>query len=129
MSIDENLVRSIVGSIAVRGADDGERFTDTARVDAIAECLKNGDWRLYHDGDLAKIYARRDFDPKKPVVVVSSHVDMVARSCHADCSRELWKGSFDNLITNAVVVACMNAGAFGANVTARFFAWGRVPAG
>ncbi len=60
-------------------------------------------WNLYHDGDLAKIYARCDFDPAEPVVVVSSHVDMVAERCYAKCDGELWKGSFDNLIANAVI--------------------------
>lgn len=120
MSIDSEVVRPILERIAVRGGDDGEKFTNTARVDAIAECLKESRWKLYHDGDLAKIYARDDFNPKAPVVVVSSHVDMVAERCYAKCDGELWKGSFDNLITNAVIVACMKANAFGANVMVAF---------
>lgn len=120
MTVNADMVRSIVERIAVRGEDDGECFTNTARADAIAECLKDGDWRLYHDGNLAKIYVHRDFEPKKPVVVVSSHVDMVAKSCYAECLGDIWKGSFDNLITNAVVVACMNTGAFGTDVLVAF---------
>ena len=112
MDIDSEAVRPILERIAVRGEDDGEKFTNTARVDAVADCLKESSWKLYHDGDLAKIYTRCDFDPAKPVVVVSSHVDMVARRCYAKCDGELWKGSFDNLITNAVIVACMKENVF-----------------
>lgn len=120
MDIDSEAVRPILERIAVRGEDDGEMFTNTARVDAIAECLKESCWKLYHDGDLAKIYVQRDFDLEKPVVVVSSHVDMVAERCYAKCDDELWKGSFDNLITNAVIVACMKENAFNGNVIVAF---------
>lgn len=120
MKIDSGIVRPVLERIAVRGEDDGEKFTDTARVDAIADCLKDSAWKLYHDGRLAKIYVQRDFDSKKPVVVVSSHVDMVAERCYAKCDGELWKVSFDNLITNAVIVACMKANVFNSNVMVAF---------
>ena len=120
MNIDSEAVRPILERIAVRGEDDGEKFTNTARVDAISDCLKESEWKLYHDGNLAKIYAQRDFDLKKPVVIVSSHVDMVAERCYAKCDDELWKGSFDNLITNAVIVACMKENAFNGNVMVAF---------
>jgi hypothetical protein len=120
MNISSDTVRLILERIAVRGEDDGEKFTDTARVDAIAECLKESSWNLYHDGDLAKIYTKCDFDPVKPVVVVSSHVDMVAKRCYAKCDGELWKGSFDNLISNAVIVACMKENALDGNVMVAF---------
>ena len=118
--IDSTMIRHILERITVRGADDGERFTDTARVDAIASSLSSSDWRLYVDGALAKIYAHSDFDPKRPVVIVSSHVDMVADRCYADCSGKMWQGTFDNLITNAVVVACMMENSFGTNVLVAF---------
>ncbi len=115
-----NEVRVMLERIAVRGVDDGERFTDTARVDAIADCLKESRWRLYYDGKLAKVYAHGDFNPVKPVVVVSSHVDMVAKRCYADCAGQTWKGSFDNLITNAIAVACMRNGLFSPNTLVAF---------
>jgi hypothetical protein len=120
MLINAESIKQIVKRIACRGDDDGERFTDTARVDAIAECLKNSQWQIFHDGELAKIYAHQKFDATRPVVVVSSHVDMVAEQCYAICDGEFWKGSFDNLITNAVVVSCMIENVFDGNVLVAF---------
>ena len=55
MKVDSEVVRPILERIAVRGEDDGEKFTNTARVDAIADCLKESGWKLYHDGNLAKV--------------------------------------------------------------------------
>ena len=92
MLINAESIKQIVKRIACRGDDGGERFTDTARVDAIAECLKNSQWQIFHDGELAKIYAHQKFDATRPVVVVSSHVDMVVEQCYAICDGEFWKG-------------------------------------
>ena len=46
MKVDSEGVRPILERIAVRGEDDGEKFTNTARVDAIADCLKENNVRL-----------------------------------------------------------------------------------
>ena len=118
--VDSEIVRQVLGRITVRGEDDGEHFTNQARTNAIAECLAGSAWRLFHDGCLAKIYAQCEFDPAKPAVVISTHVDMVALRCYANCEGEVWKGSFDNLVTNAVVVACMLGNAFDSNVMVAF---------
>ena len=91
MKIDSGIVRPVLERIAVRGEDDGKKFTDTTRVDAIADRLKDSAWELYHDGRLAKIYARRGSDPRNPVVVVSSHVDMVAERCYASATANCGK--------------------------------------
>ena len=47
MKIDSGIVRPVLERIAVRGEDDGKKFTDTTRVDAIADCLKDSAWELY----------------------------------------------------------------------------------
>ena len=116
---DYAAVKKILGKIALPCRDDGVKFTDTRRLDAIAACVGEK-WRLLVDGNLCRIYAQDDFDPQVPAVVVSSHVDMVASRCYADCGDELWKGSFDNLITNAAVVACMEQSFFSPNVLVAF---------
>lgn len=100
-------VRQVLGRIALRCKDDGRAFTDDSRLRAMAECLAGSRWSVLSDGRLAKIWRHADFDPRKPVVVVSSHVDMVAERCYAECDGEIWRGSFDNLVTNAVVLALM----------------------
>ena len=110
---------SILKRIALPCRDNGVDFTDTRRLSAIAECL-GGSWQLLVDGRLAKIYARPEFNPKMPAVVISSHVDMVADHCYADCDGELWRGSFDNLITNAAVVSGMKQMSFNPNVLVAF---------
>ena len=117
--LDGEAVKTILSKIALPCRDDGAKFTDTRRLDAIAACVGEK-WRLLVDGALCRIYARDDFDPKAPAVVVSSHVDMVASRCYAECGDELWKGSFDNLITNAAVVSCMEQGLFGSNILVAF---------
>ena len=112
-------IKAILEKISLPCRDNGGCFTDVQRLDAIAECLK-GRWQLLVDGHLAKIYKHPDFDPTKPVVVFSSHVDMVANRCYADCAGELWRGSFDNLITNAAVVSNMVNMGFASNVLVAF---------
>jgi len=113
-------VQTILRRIALRSKDDGWRFTDESRVNAIKECLATSAWTLYSDGRLAKIWNHEGFDPSLPVIVVSSHVDMVAESCYSECEGELWNGSFDNLITNAIVVALMLKEEFGPQVLVAF---------
>lgn len=113
------MLKDVLEKIALPCRDNGRMFTDTRRLDAIAQCLDER-WQLLVDGHLAKIYARADFDPGKPVVVISSHVDMVANRCYADCGEELCQGSFDNLITNAAIVVKMVQVEFAPNVLVAF---------
>lgn len=118
-SLDVETVKTILDKIALPCRDNGVGFIDTRRLDAIAESLK-GRWQLLINGHLAKIYKHPDFDPTKPVIVVSSHVDMVANRCYADCNGDLWHGSFDNLITNAAVVSIMANMGFSPNILVAF---------
>ncbi len=113
------MLKDVLNKIALPCRDNGRIFTDTRRLDAIAECLDER-WQLLVGGRLAKIYARADFDSRKRAVVVSSHVDMVANRCYADCGGEFWQGSFDNLITNAAVVSKMVQMGFASNVLVAF---------
>ena len=69
--LDGEAVKTILGKIALPCRDDGAKFTDTRRLDAIAECVGEK-WRLLVDGSLCRIYARDDFDPKAPAVAVRS---------------------------------------------------------
>ncbi len=117
--MDSESIQETLEKIALPCRDDGVKFTDARRLGAIADRVGER-WRLFIDGALCKVYARDDFDPRAPVVVISSHVDMVASRCYADCGGETWRGSFDNLITNAVVAECMAQGLFGPGVLVAF---------
>lgn len=50
----------------------------------------------------------------------SSHVDMAAQRCYADCQGDVWRGSFDNLITNAALVWDVRENRFGSQVLVAF---------
>ena len=82
------MLKDVLEKIAFPCRDNGRMFTDTRRLDAIAECL-DGRWQLLVNGRLSRIYAHPDFDPSKPVVIISSHVDMVANRCYADVLQRL----------------------------------------
>lgn len=117
--MESNRVKTILNRIALPCRDNGRGFTDTRRLDAIAECL-DGRWHLLVKGRLSRIYTHPDFDSSKPAVIISSHVDMVANRCYANCDGELWQGSFDNLITNAAIVSKMMQMGFAPNVLVAF---------
>lgn len=113
-------MKDLINRIAVPCRDDGERFTDDSRLRAIADELAGKKWRVWQTDTLCRIYAREGFDPAKPSLVFSSHADMVAQCCYADCNGDVWRGSFDNLITNAALVWNMREDRFGPQVLVAF---------
>lgn len=113
-------MKELVERVALPCRDDGVRFTDESRLNAIASELRGTGWQLWKSDTLCRVYASEGFDPAKPTLVFSSHVDMVARRCYADCREEVWQGSFDNLITNAALVWDMKNGRLGPQVLVAF---------
>ena len=113
-------MKELLNRMAVPCRDDGRKFTDDARLKAIACELVGTQWRVWRSDSLCRIYAREGFDPMKPTLVFSSHVDMVAQRCYADCQGDVWRGSFDNLITNAALVWDMREDLFGPQVLVAF---------
>lgn len=113
-------MKELLKRMAVPCRDDGRKFTDDARLKAIACELVGTQWRVWRLDSLCRIYAREGFDPMKPTLVFSSHVDMVAQRCYADCQGDVWRGSFDNLITNAALVWDMREDLFGPQVLVAF---------
>ena len=113
-------MKELLNRMAVPCRDDGRKFTDDARLKAIACELVGTQWRVWRSDSLCRIYAREGFDPMKPTLGFSSHVDMVAQRCYADCQGDVWRGSFDNLITNAALVWDMREDLFGPQVLVAF---------
>ena len=99
----------ILSSLAVTNYDNGYEFTKTDRLDAIAQILSNTRYRKVNTNGLFHLYALDGMIPKK-AVLISTHIDCVKdiTKCFAeDYGIELLRGTFDNLITNAVSVSLM----------------------
>lgn len=104
-------IYTLLHNLTVRNSDNGDYFTDTRRLDRIADELKDSPFVYYRKAPLYHAYAQVPFEelPKK-VVVISSHVDFKGgtRDCFSDESDQDWLvGTYDNSITNAAIVALM----------------------
>lgn len=96
----------VLRTVNVASRDNGIRFVDETRRDAIASALKASPYRLVHRGPLALVYAHAERRPKDRIVAVSSHVDSLYDHHFATPFSETEiVGSFDNSLTNASLVA------------------------
>ena len=99
--------------VNVASRDDGRRFVDTTRLDAIDRVLRKAGapWALQASGPLFRLYGRSG--SPGPVtahpVLISSHADSEYATHHHSLlagGQELL-GTFDNSITNAAVLGLM----------------------
>lgn len=102
---------SILDQVNLPSKDDQTTFVDTTRLDSIAKCLLEGGspWELRFSGPLFRIYAKSGSQSVSDPVVISSHADsnhLVHQYRHVEGTAELL-GTFDNSITNAVLVGLM----------------------
>jgi len=109
-----------VQKLTVMSRDNGSVFTDLTRLDAIGSMLGSSNYKLYHSGDLCRIYAHREFDPARPAVLISSHADAVHSRHFVHHFTELLLGSFDNSATNAVIAELMVEGGFSPQILIAF---------
>ena len=114
-------VTTILKEITVDCKDDGSKFTVTDRIKVIENLLANTDYQLLHKGDLCYIYGKKNVK-SQPVILVSSHVDCVYGRlfCQELESQRMWKGTFDNSLTNACVLYDMIHGKLNDNVIVAF---------
>ena len=117
-------IYDLLEKLSVVNRDDGEKFTDTRRLDVINELLSNSNYRKIEAQGLFHLYSKRPLSSlNKSVVLVSSHVD-----CHnriTDCfskvvDDETIFGTYDNLITNASVICNMLSEELPENVLVAF---------
>lgn len=100
---------SILKRLAVVNYDNGCKFTVRDRLDAISELLKNTDYVKVNTDGLFEMYTLNGIVPNN-AVLLSTHVDCVKKitECYAEIQNgEYLRGTFDNLITNAVAVFLM----------------------
>lgn len=111
---------SLLHTLTVNSKDDGERFTDFTRVDAIKSLLADSDYQLVKEGKLFLLYAKGPIAGKE-IVLISSHIDCVYDRCFCEeVDEEHFKGTFDNSLTNAAVIFNMRYGLFDDNVVVAF---------
>lgn len=104
--------------------DDGRKFTDAARLDAIQRLLWDSRCRRVNPQGLFHLYAARPLEELAgPVTLVTSHADCAAslsRCFCEDAGDGMLRGTFDNAATNAAAVSLMLEGALPDDVLVAF---------
>ncbi|MBQ4431589.1 MAG: hypothetical protein II877_08805 [Synergistaceae bacterium] len=119
MTLSETLLE-----LSVINRDNGRKFTDTSRLNAISEALSATKYSCINPGGLFHLYSPEPVSKiAQPVVIISSHVDC-ERSI-TKCFTEflpggLMRGTFDNSITNASLLHLMLEGRLPDNILAAF---------
>ena len=121
---EEDVFLDLLDKVTVMSRDNGRKFTDTGRLDAIRDLLWDTPYRRVNAQGLFHLYARHPLEQiQGRIILVSSHVD-----CQVGITRCSWKrkdpgflrGTFDNSITNAVLLYLMRRGALPENVAVAF---------
>ena len=103
----------ILDRVNVSSSDDGRRFCDTTRLDAIEGFLREtgSPWVLQASGPLFRLYGRSAAPRARHPVLISSHVDSSYGSHFHEflLAAGQLTGTFDNSITNAAVLEAMHA--------------------
>ena len=86
-------------------ADNGRDFTRTDRIHRIRDLLRSTPYTCLGEKPLAQVWQHPDFDPALPLVRVSSHIDSLYTNYHASCDDGILLGTFDNSVTNAVILS------------------------
>jgi hypothetical protein len=108
----------VLKAVTVDCKDDGTRFTDRTRIDVIKSLLEGSEYQLLVEGDLCLIYGKKSLSAD--AVIVSSHIDCVYSKCYCEEIGDLYRGTFDNSLTNAAVLCDMIDGKFADNVYVAF---------
>ena len=119
----ENLIQ-ILERVSVLNRDDGNNFTNTDRLDAIASLLSNSAYKRVKAEGLFHLYSAKPIDEiNEPVIIVSSHVDCernITKCFTSFINRNTLLGTYDNAITNAAIIYSMLSGELPENVLIAF---------
>lgn len=86
-------------------ADNGRDFTRTDRIQRIRDLLRPTPYTCLGEKPLAQVWQHPEFDPALELVLVSSHIDSLYTKYHASCDDGILLGTFDNSVTNAVILS------------------------
>lgn len=113
----------ILENLSVINRDNGVIFTNTNRLDNISKILENSSYKKINTMGLFHLYAKKSVRDLDDVVLISSHVDCedcITKCFTSEVNDKLLKGTYDNSITNAVVVYLMIKGLLPDNVIVSF---------
>lgn len=114
----------ILQKLAVPCYSTHEKFTDDTRIQKIRELLQDSDYQEIFV-DTASIWIKGEINSDKPYYVISSHCDLVPQITKPFSvldNNGYYKGTYDNIGTNAAAVITMLEGNFPDNVIFSFTA-------
>lgn len=116
-------LEGLLKEINVLCRDDGEQFTDTRRLEVIEKELRESEYIL-KSGNLFRLYSKKPVSEiEGKILLVSSHVDCeedIKKCFSRDETAETLKGTYDNSITNAAILALMKEGTLPEEVIVAF---------
>lgn len=114
----------VLERVSVLNRDNGIKFTNTERLDAIASLLRNSAYKRVKTEGLYHLYSAKPIcEIKGPVIIVSTHVDCeyhITKCFFSIKDQYTLLGTFDNAITNAAIVYNMLSGNLPENVLVAF---------
>ncbi len=113
-------LHSLVHRLTCPCKDDGTSFTITARLREIADTLAGSAYRIRYEGNLVHVYQHTDFDPQRPLLMLSCHVDSVYEEYNSAETEEYLLGTYDNSACNAAATYLMAAKALPPQVLVAF---------
>lgn len=115
-----NKFTNLLSEITVDCKDNGVRFKKKKRIKAIETWLADTEYTLLYEGDLTLIYGKKPMN-EDTRIVISSHIDCLYSGLFCEeLSEALWKGTFDNSLTNAAVIENMRNNLFADDVVIAF---------
>jgi hypothetical protein len=101
-------------------ADNGREFTAAERISRIKSLHQRAGHQLSAELPLALVYRHPQFNPGKPAVLVSSHIDSLYTRYHSRLDGQTFLGTYDNSITNAAVAHLILTGTLHPQVLVAF---------
>lgn len=113
---------AVLNQLAVLNYDNGCTFTRRDRLDAAANLLKESGYKKINNSGLFELYAWDGVLPDT-ALLISTHIDCadsITRCWAEEYDQDTLKGTFDNLITNAMAVYLMKNRMLGRNTIVAF---------
>ncbi len=101
------MITERIFQLTVPSSDNGKKFIHTYRLDSIMGALTDSEYECLGDMPLAKVYRHQDFQPNKPNILVSCHIDSLYGTYFTSTNGAELQGTFDNSACNAVLVEAM----------------------